>query len=371
MANETDIKIERLIRVARDAGVAGIVLNTQRNFAWLTGGAVNRIDGSRETGAGSLLIGKDGRRFAIANAIEMPRLQNDSLPGLGFEPVEYAWTDDHANPAIVSELATRVLSTTERIGADWPLPNMVVVEGAITRVRAPLTDEEVTRYRALGADCGRALGALCRTLKPGASELEVAGQVAAAIALAGARAVVVLVAADDRISRYRHPVPTAARWKQTLLIGLCAERAGLVVSLSRIVAAGQPAAALVDRTRATASVFDHLLSNTRAGAAGADLYATAARAYSDAGFPGEEHRHHQGGATGYRTREWIAHPRSAETVLDRQAFAWNPTITGSKVEETVLVIDGHLETLTTSPDWPVIPLTVSGGRLQAPDVLRL
>ena len=47
MARETDVKIERLTRLAHDTGVAGIVLATQRNFAWLTGGASNRIDGSR------------------------------------------------------------------------------------------------------------------------------------------------------------------------------------------------------------------------------------------------------------------------------------------------------------------------------------
>src|SRR5699024_11265804 len=69
----------------------------------------------------------------------------------------------------------------------------------------------------------------------------------------------------------------------------------------------------------------------------AELFQAAARAYADAGFASEELRHHQGGATGYRSREWIAHPQSRETVQARQAFAWNPTVTGTKVEETMLV----------------------------------
>ena len=76
----------------------------------------------------------------------------------------------------------------------------------------------------------------------------------------------------------------------------------------------------------------------------------------DAGFPGEELKHHQGGAIGYRAREWVAHPRSTEVVHERQAFAWNPTITGTKIEDTALLLDGRLEIITTSPDWPSIPL---------------
>src|SRR6185295_7422171 len=70
---ETDAKVERVARIARDAGVGGVLLTTQRNFAWLTGGASNRIDGSRESGAGALLVSATGRRFAVANTIEMPR----------------------------------------------------------------------------------------------------------------------------------------------------------------------------------------------------------------------------------------------------------------------------------------------------------
>ena len=38
MSNETDIKVGRVARIARDAGVDGVLLTTQRNFAWVTGG---------------------------------------------------------------------------------------------------------------------------------------------------------------------------------------------------------------------------------------------------------------------------------------------------------------------------------------------
>jgi hypothetical protein len=42
-------------------------------------------------------------------------------------------------------------------------------------------------------------------------------------------------------------------------------------------------------------------------------------------------------------------------VVERcQAFAWNPSVTGSKVEDTLLVRNGELENITVSPDWPLL-----------------
>lgn len=47
---ELDEKTERLARLAKQSDFAGILLTTQTNFAWLTGGRSSRIDGSREPG---------------------------------------------------------------------------------------------------------------------------------------------------------------------------------------------------------------------------------------------------------------------------------------------------------------------------------
>jgi antitoxin VapB len=115
-----------------------------------------------------------------------------------------------------------------------------------------------------------------------------------------------------------------------------------------------------------------LLAATKPGASGSDLYAVASRAYRDAGFPGEEHLHHQGGAAGYRTRDWVAHPACTERMQKNQAFAWNPSITGSKVEETCITSDDGIEMLTTTTDWPAIIVEEDGGRKYLlPDVLSL
>ncbi len=363
-------KVERLGRVAREASVAGILLLTQHNFAWATGGQSNRIDSSRETGAGALLVAADGRRFVLANAIEMPRLLAEELEGQGYEPVDFGWTDERADPGFVVSQARRLLGS-DAIGSDWPVPGGKVIEGAIARARGLLTDEEISRYRTLGREAGESMGRVCRDVRPGMSESAVAARVSAAMADIGARAIVTLVGADERIDRYRHPAPRANRWHHLLLVAVCAERHGLVVALSRLVCAGTLPEGLVARTCATASVFGHLLCATRPGAAGRDIFEAAVRAYARAGFEGEERRHHQGGATGYRSREWVAHPHCDEIVQERQAFAWNPSITGTKVEETALVLGDRVELITSSPGWPSIEIDVRGERALAPGVLTL
>jgi Xaa-Pro aminopeptidase len=367
---ELDEKQARLVTVIKDAGLGGVLLATHHNIAWFTGGRSNRVDTSREAGTQRLLVTADGRRFVLANTIEMPRLRNEVLAGLEFEPVEYAWTDDQ-DPSHAVAAARKIAGGTSPIGADWPLPDTTPSEGRIARVRALLTGAELDRYRALGHDCGMVVGDVCRRLRPGEDEREIAATVMLALTAIHARAIVLLVGADGRIGKYRHPVPTATQWKRTALVAVCAERDGLVACLSRIVATKEAPADLEARTRATASVFGRLLDATRPGATGAALFDVAADAYRAAQFPEEEKLHHQGGATGYRAREWVAHPRSQEIVQPRQAFAWNPSISGTKVEDTALVVDGRVELITSTPGWPSIEVSVQGGTLLAADVLRV
>jgi antitoxin VapB len=363
---EHDDKLERLAGVARATGVDGVLLAAHHNIAWLTSGRHNRVDSTRETGSARLLVTAGGRRYVLANAIEMPRMLDEVLAGLDYAPIEYPWIDDQDAGCAV-RAARGVMRDGAALAADWPLPDAASIEPALMRARARLTDGEIARYRALGRDAGRALGQLCRGLTPGDVELDIAGELAQAAAGMRARAVVALVGADERLRRYRHPVPTRTAWKHAVMVALCAERDGLIVSLSRVVAAGAPAD-LDARTRTAATVFGRVLAATRPGATGAQLYDTLARAYADAGCADEILKHHQGGAIGYRAREWVAHPRSQEVVAERQAFAWNPTITGTKVEDTALVVGGRLEIITSTPDWPAIEMD---GDLKASAVWRL
>ena len=155
------------------------------------------------------------------------------------------------------------------------------------------------------------------------------------------------------------------------MIVVCAKRGGLIASLSRIVCAGEIPAELRRKTDACARVNARLQAATVFGKSGAELYEIAADAYKTENFADEIRLHHQGGATGYRTRDWVAHGLSNEIVQTNQAFAWNPSITGTKTEETCIAFDDKIEVITTSPGWAQISVEVNGREYLLPDVLSI
>lgn len=344
-------------------GFGGVLLNAQHNFAWLTCGRSNGIDLSRENGAASLLVRTDGKRFVLANNIEMPRILAEEVLANDFEPVEYRWQDEKASASLLTDKASALL--------DGKLATEQRIEGKVAQCRYQLTSNELTRYRELGHDAGTAVGRVIDELSPGETELQIAEKMRRELAAGGMTSVVTLVAADERISRFRHPVPTVNRWDKTLLLVTCAKRYGLIVSLSRVVSAGEPDDELKRKTEAAAYVNACSLDATRPGATGTDLYQAAQNAYATCGFADEINKHHQGGATGYRTRDWVAHQQSAERVNANQAFAWNPSITGTKAEETCIAHEDSVEVITASPGFPQLAVTVNGREYSSPGILSL
>ena len=369
---EISEKTGRLVQLMAAEDLGGILLNARHNFAWLTCGGSNGIDQSREAGAGWLFVRRDARRFVLANKIEMPRLLEEELDGQGYEPVEFGWEDEKANPAIVAEQAQALLDDNKALASDLPAAGCDrVIELGLSRARGGLTQAEVERYRVLGREAGTAIGRMAGSLEPGMTEIEIAQRASEALAACGAHSVVSLVAADGRLAKFRHPVPTERRWEKSVMVVACARRGGLTVSLTRIVCSGAAPDELRRRTEACARVNAQLFAATRPGVRGSELYLVTSRGYEREGFPGEEHLHHQGGSTGYRTRDWVAHPQSEDRVQLRQAFAWNPSITGTKTEETCIAFDDHVEVISASPNWPVIPVETAEREYVLPGVLVL
>jgi antitoxin VapB len=139
--------------------------------------------------------------------------------------------------------------------------------------------------------------------------------------------------------------------------------------MTRYVHFGAMPSELEDKFAAVAQVNAASIQATREGATADELFSTVRESYAVHGHPGEEEMHHQGGATGYWEREWLARPGGSEQVLTRQAMAWNPNIQGAKIEDTVVLNEGTLEVLTSTPDLPVIETTCNGKTYRSAGVL--
>jgi antitoxin VapB len=83
-----------------------------------------------------------------------------------------------------------------------------------------------------------------------------------------------------------------------------------------------------------------MVDATREGATLGSVFAAAQRTYKAVGFPDEWRLHHQGGSIGYGARERIAVPGDSTSIRAGMAFAWNPSITGAKVETTFILDEG-------------------------------
>jgi antitoxin VapB len=65
----------------------------------------------------------------------------------------------------------------------------------------------------------------------------------------------------------------------------------------------------------------------------------------------------------------MARPGASEKVSLGQVYAWNPSITGTKSEDTILVTETGNEILTSIFGWPVISVDVDGDSLERPAIL--
>ena len=354
---ELDAKHEQLVEWLKAQGLAGVLIRRNENVAWVTGGAVElRVLTPGETGVASLLVTAAGKRYYFTTENEAPRLHDEEFGALDFEPVLFPWwADDTAGAS--AKLAGGPL------GSDMPGVGLTPVN--LYPLRAALQESEIERYRWLGAETAAATVEALNEVEPGLSEYDLEAITASGLLRRGILPSVALYAVDDRIFKYKHAVPRGKRLKQYGMLNLCSRKWGLAISITRFIHFGPLPSELAARFNSAAYVNAALLNESRVGATSAELFAVAQEAYAAQGFPGEERFHHQGGTTGYGEREWVATPAGTEVVVNNQAFAWNPSIRGGKVEDTVILRDGVIENLTPTPELPVLADAIVEGSTYA------
>lgn len=358
-------QLASLRRLAAAHSANTVVLRDPLNLSWFTGARWHVPQTLNMSCFDVVISGLGGLQASgevriVTNAIEAPRLRDTEFLD---RPVEFDvvdWTEDRST----------LLPTGPGVLTDQPNgmgANSIDAQAPLAAIRRILTSGQQHTLTDLCADLARITGRVVAAIRPGESEQHVAGQLVASLLDEGIETVALFVGSDERIGAHRHPLATAKPVQDRVMVACCGRRNGMVGTVTRMVSFS-PLEAEAASYHSLLRVEQAFLDNSTPGAVLSEVFALGAAAYGEHGFdPAEWRRHHQGGLTGFNPRELIANPRTNLELAEGMALGWNPSGTGFKVEDTVLVTADGPRILTADDTWPVLAV---GGR-DRPAVLEI
>ena len=125
------------------------------------------------------------------------------------------------------------------------------------------------------------------------------------------------------------------RIEKYLMVSVNARKWGLIVSLTRFIHFGHLSQELRQKYEANVFIDCTFMAHTRPGVPAREVLQKGIEAYRQKGYPTEWELHHQGGSIGYTGRDYRVNFQTPDLVQINQAFTWNPSITGTKSEDTI------------------------------------
>jgi len=364
LSEEIKEKERRVREFLKSKGLKALLLKRQANFSWMTCGGLNLVGITTEFGATSLLITEEAK-FVISNNIESPRMmEEEALEKQGFIIKIFPWYEDQ-EVSILKELVG-----DGPIGSDAPFPNTTVFTEEIARLRYSLTPEEIERYRWLGKRVSEALEKTMIETKRGEKESEVVGRLCLELWKDRIDPITLMSAADDRIFKFRHPIPTERRIDRYLMVSVNARKWGLIVSLTRFVYFGKLPDELKEKYEANVFIDCTFMAHTRPGIPAKEVLQKGIEAYKERGYSEEWKLHHQGESIGYTGRDYRTHFKTPDIIQENQPFTWNPSLTGTKSEDTILATSRGPEMITYPVLYPTISMESNGVIFKRPSILE-
>lgn len=348
-------KIKQLRLVISQKGFSGLWISSVVNFAWLTGGRafVNIAD---ESASGRILITQNDV-YLVATNNEVPRLIDEELYGFNLKIIEYPWYTAFKDEFLKFEKINNPLISDKEL------------EPEISILRKRLSNREVELTKLLGKKSAEIVESCCKNVNVGDKECEIAGRLSNAFWAAGMEPLVLNIAADERAFKYRHPIPTDNKLKEHLAISICSKKWGLNVTLTRVVHFGSLSDDLRKKHDAAVKIDAFAISESIPGVRVNTIFSKILEMYKEVGFSSEWKMHPIGGLIGYKPREYNAAEESDDLLEINQAFSWNPTIAGTKSEDTIVINEKGNEIITHTDNYPFIEVKVKGKIIKRPDIL--
>jgi Xaa-Pro aminopeptidase len=288
-SDEVSIKEQRLRVFMDSTGLKGILLKRQPNYSWFTAGGKNWVPISMDIGFSTLLI-TPSNKYCIANRIESARnMEEEGLGELDFTLLEYEWYEGDEMDYI------KKVVPIEKIGCDIPLDGTQFIGDEIKSLRYSLTSPEIERYLWLGEKTSRAVETILMEMKQGDTEAEITGEMTRLLWRDGIGQVGYQAAADDRVYKYRHPIPTEQKIERYVMLNVMSRKWGLNVTITRLMHFGKIPKKLQNQYRDNVFIECAMIAATRPGTVTGDIFKKTCGLYEELGYKDEWRLHHQGG----------------------------------------------------------------------------
>jgi len=331
--SEFEFKVSSLREELKKQNLDAVILRRVDWLAWALCGARTHVLLSSERAIASLVCTRDGRVELWTDEIEANRLRDEEVPQ-GIEIRARPWIN--AEPKLVG-----------RVASDLPQGEERALPLEFRNLRLVLHSAEQDRLRAICLHTSRAVEEALDLVSPRWTENRVAAEAAKSLWQRGLEPALIMVAGESRLSKYRHPLATNARVASRVMLVVCARAFGLYANLTRFRFFSSMSESEADGMSVLKEIEELAWRMSAQGETLDSIYSSIKNQYKQSGFTDQIERHHQGGITGYLAREEIARPGIKIHVQPGMALAFNPSLTGLKREETVLVHPGgEIEVLT-------------------------
>lgn len=364
MTTEIEIKQGRVKNLLKSKNLDGLLISKQSNLQWFTGGGMNDVIRNNDTSLINLFITED-KRYLLATTSDTDRMMEEELQGLGFESLLYNWYNQSPFDAI------KTIKKDVRVGADTYNSRSTFIQTEISDIRRQLTDMEVRRFLDISIEYSSLLTNFCMELKPGLTERQLASKFGAHCNLYGYRLPVLMVGADERAYKYRHPVFTDKKIGKHFILATVGEKKGLNIPMSRLVYFGKAPEELINRVDAVNHVEVSAAAASLPGQGLKDIFEVIKKAYDEAGYPGEWKNHTQGGITSYKPCEYLINELSDIKIRTSEVISFNPTIAGAKTEDLYLTGPDRVVQISIDKRWPCTEIVMGGNKYLKTNILEL
>ena len=358
---DAQTKLSRVRGLMDTLKLDAVILTRRDQFAWVTSGGDGSVIECSETSFGYLVI-TPAAQYLVAHRMDGQRLLEEQIPQQGYELVTFRWFDgdllEHC----------RKLAGGGNIGCDAPVDGMKYIQSELVDLHYPMTAFEVDRYRWLGKATSEMMNHMADFTQPGQTELEIAAEMRLEHIRCGMDVDVMIVGSDERVFKYRHPMPTSKKLERYIMIHSSARKWGLHANVTRFIHFGTVPEQIRRIYHAAATIEGRILLRLTPGLPFSQILEWQKEWYREFGFADEWHNHFQGGPTGYV----IADPArclTSKVVQVNQPYEWFITITGTKAGELTMLTEKGAEVLSASPKWSEMIITENQRSISVPDLL--